>query len=468
MAFAAATTWSALVFEDFVPNLVLGSNSTIDFNRGTSGQTAAQSIDTLSYANLILSNAGAASNKTFIAGAINVSGSFTVSNLLGTITQPSSTTINYTGSSAQTLPNQLTTYSILGISGGAKTTSGNISVTSSLNLTSGVLTTNAADTVIVTSAGTVSRTSGWVNGNLSRNISAGTTVSRVFHIGDATNYTPLTLLFANVTTTGSLVASTATPISGVANYGTAPVSATAYVNRYWNLSKPASSAFAFSSTYDATMAYVSGDLTGGATAASVIGARYAAGAWTATTTTAGTLTNTIVSLPALANNFILGNCANPVTPSVSISATTTTFCPSTSSTFTATPTNGGGSPAYQWRKNGSNISGATSATLVLATANVANNDIIACVLTANNFCQTSATATSNNLTVSVVANVTPSVSISATTVTFCTGTSSSTLLQHQPMAALHQLINGERMVQIFLVQQSLPLIYQQPMLLTTM
>ncbi len=421
VAFTPSTTWSTLVFEDAVANLTLGSASTIDFYRGTSGQTAAQTVDTLSYANLILSNSGTASNKSFLAGTINVSGSFTVSNLLGTITQPSSTTINFTGSSAQTLPSQLTTYSVLGISGGTKNTSGNISVTSSLNLTSGTITT-VNDTVIVTSAGTVSRSAGWVNGNLRRNISitTGSKIARVFNIGDATNYAPITLTFDSVSTAGSLTASSRTPITSVANYATAPVSNTAYVNRYWNISNT-NSTLAFTGNYTAAMTYVNGDIVGGATSATLIAAQNVSGTWSKPSTSGTTNVSTATGLTAI-GNFILANDCITVTPSISISATTNIFCTGTSSTFTATPTNGGTAPTYQWKKNGNNISGANSTTLVLTSANVANSDTITCVMTANNICQTSATATSNKIGLTVGALVTPSVTIStSSTDTICNG-----------------------------------------------
>ena len=71
----------------------------------------------------------------------------------------------------------------------------------------------------------------------------------------------------------------------------------------------------------------------------------------------------------------------------------------TSVTFTATPTNGGTTPAYQWKKNGSNV-GTNSVTY--ADAALANGDIITCVLTSNDPCASPATAISNGITMVVV------------------------------------------------------------------
>lgn len=81
------------------PNITLGSQSTIDYNRGTSGQTGTQGITPMAYANLTLSNLSAASAKSFnISGAgsntTTVSGTLTV-NLPGT-TITAATTQNIT------------------------------------------------------------------------------------------------------------------------------------------------------------------------------------------------------------------------------------------------------------------------------------------------------------------------------------------------------------------------------------
>jgi hypothetical protein len=109
-----------------------------------------------------------------------------------------------------------------------------------------------------------------------------------------------------------------------------------------------------------------------------------------------------------------------VTPSVSIAANNTTVCSGTAVSFTATPTNGGTTPTYQWKKNGVNITGATSATYSLTTP--ANNDAISLVMTSNAACTSTTVATSNTVNVTVTSSLTPAVSIAADATTVCSGT----------------------------------------------
>ncbi|MBG6112237.1 hypothetical protein IWX84_003140, partial [Flavobacterium sp. CG_9.10] len=104
---------------------------------------------------------------------------------------------------------------------------------------------------------------------------------------------------------------------------------------------------------------------------------------------------------------------NPIlTPSVSISITSgaNPTCSGTPVIFTATPTNGGATPSYQWKKDGVNV-GTNSATYLDAgTA----GGVITVVMTSNAICPSTPTATSNAITLAVTANVTPSVIIAIT------------------------------------------------------
>ncbi len=76
-------------------NLILGNASTVEYYRGITGQTGAQTVQALNYANLILSNSVLASNKTYATGNFSVSKTFTV-NLIGAATITPPTTQNIT------------------------------------------------------------------------------------------------------------------------------------------------------------------------------------------------------------------------------------------------------------------------------------------------------------------------------------------------------------------------------------
>ena len=88
--------------------------------------------------------------------------------------------------------------------------------------------------------------------------------------------------------------------------------------------------------------------------------------------------------------------ASPV--SISVAASSNPVCTGTSVTFTATPTNGGTAPAYQWKVNTANVAGATNATY---TYTPLNYDAVTCVLTSNATCISGNPATSVAVTMTV-------------------------------------------------------------------
>jgi len=113
---------------------------------------------------------------------------------------------------------------------------------------------------------------------------------------------------------------------------------------------------------------------------------------------------------------------NPLLPvSVSIAASANPVCTGTSVTFTATPTNGGTTPAYQWKLNGANV-GTNSATYTLPAP--VNGNVITCVLTSNATCPSGNPATSNAITM-VVAAASPTFSTQPTSSTICVGNNTS-------------------------------------------
>jgi hypothetical protein len=104
--------------------------------------------------------------------------------------------------------------------------------------------------------------------------------------------------------------------------------------------------------------------------------------------------------------------------SVSIAADATTICSGTSVTFTATPTNGGSAPTYQWQVNGTNVSGQTASTYT--TTSLANNDVVSVVMTSNATpCLTGSPATSNTVTMTV--KTLPTASIASNNSPICSG-----------------------------------------------
>jgi len=114
----------------------------------------------------------------------------------------------------------------------------------------------------------------------------------------------------------------------------------------------------------------------------------------------------ITGNPALSN--IITMTVNTNLPAgVSISTPTNPFCPGTSVTITAAPTNGGLTPVYQWKINGANA----GTNLFTFTFNPVAGDSVRCVMTSNLNCVTGNPASSGKIIMS--GNPVPSVSFTA-------------------------------------------------------
>jgi hypothetical protein len=86
--------------------------------------------------------------------------------------------------------------------------------------------------------------------------------------------------------------------------------------------------------------------------------------------------------------------------SVSIAAVPSgAICSGTSVTFTATPTNGGAAPTYQWYNGASAISGATNSSYTSTT--LSNGNVITVKMASNMTCATGSPATSPGITMTV-------------------------------------------------------------------
>src|SRR5690348_262359 len=131
--------------------------------------------------------------------------------------------------------------------------------------------------------------------------------------------------------------------------------------------------------------------------------------------------NAICATGSPATSNIVTMNVNPNLPaSVSIAASATTICAGTSVTFTATPTNPGTTPTYQWKVNGTN---AGSNSPIFTSTTLTDNDVVTVVMTSNATCATGSPATSNAVTMNVNPNLPASVSIAASATTICAGTS---------------------------------------------
>ena len=104
--------------------------------------------------------------------------------------------------------------------------------------------------------------------------------------------------------------------------------------------------------------------------------------------------------------------------SVTISASSNPVCSGTTVNFTATPVNGGSTPSFQWKKNGTN----TGTNLPTYSYIPVNGDIITCVVTSSLTCTTGSPATSIAITMTVNTSLPVSVSITASQNPVCPGT----------------------------------------------
>jgi hypothetical protein len=311
--------------------IVLGATSTVDY-AGTTQTVAAQN-----YGNLTVS-AGASARTVTLAssGTIGVFTTFSPSPTNNTYTITGST-VAFNGNLAQTLPsftpyNNLTVNNVGGVTLGANTT-----VNGTTTFTSGNLTTGAS-ALYVPSTGTVSRTSGYVVGNLKKFVATGAT-SRTFEVGDASSYTPVTVAFGSVGTAGDLTASTTA--GDHASIASATINASKSVNRYWTLTN---SGIAFNN-YGATFTFVAGDIDAGASTSTFVAGRFAAATWSYPTV--GTKTSTSTQTTGLTSfgDFQLGEFAGPTLVLADAVTPLGTRPPGTDLTYSVTFTNSGIKPA---------------------------------------------------------------------------------------------------------------------------
>lgn len=103
-------------------------------------------------------------------------------------------------------------------------------------------------------------------------------------------------------------------------------------------------------------------------------------------------------------------------PAISISADSTYLCAGSPAVFTATPTDGGPTPLYQWMLNGSP---AGTGGPIYSNASLVNGDEVSCMLTSDAVCLTNPTASSNSISLNILPRVSPSLSIVSSATSVC-------------------------------------------------
>ena len=226
-------------------------------------------------ANLTVANVLTLSAGTLTVGPRTLTISHPLAGTIENLTAGGTSSIVVNGTAAGiVLPNSVSQLNALTVNNAnGLALDGDLTVLSTLTLTSGPLTTGPW-TVAIPSGGTVVRTGGRVHGDLQKYVAAGAGTSVTFEVGDATRYAPATVAFGTVAVAGDLTASTtAGDHPGVAVSG---VASSLSVNRYWTITN---GGVAFD-TYDATFTFVAGDVDAGAVPADFVVAKLDGGAWT--------------------------------------------------------------------------------------------------------------------------------------------------------------------------------------------
>lgn len=125
-----------------------------------------------------------------------------------------------------------------------------------------------------------------------------------------------------------------------------------------------------------------------------------------------TSTATCVVSTTVGSNSITIKRNALITPTISIAQTVgaNPSCAGEALTFSATSTNDGGNPSYQWKVDG--VNKANNATFT--SSDIANNQVVSCFVTSSATCVSTPTVSSNNINIKRTALVTPTVAIAQT------------------------------------------------------
>lgn len=234
----------------------------------------------------------------------------------------------FNGGAAQTMAGSTNTvfYGLeISNASGVTLSSVNESVSDVLTLTSGNVNTGNYY-LIITSTGTVSRTSGHIDGYLQKNIS--NTSPYTFEIGSGALYAPINISFASVGVAGNLICKSSS--GNNSNISSSDIDPNKTVQHYWEMINSVGSPISFS-TYTATFNYA-GENQAGVTDDYFV-QRYNSGVWTdvvSVVPTPTTTSTTITTETILDRAFQIGVKYDP---SVTYTAFTGTASWNVSSTW---------------------------------------------------------------------------------------------------------------------------------------
>lgn len=362
----------------------LSGNKTVNWN-GVSGTFTVSGI--LDFGTNILS--GTALFTLSNGGGIltkntNVTGALTTSGLNGSIqvsgTRSFGTGANYTynGTGQQVSGNGLpATVNSLTINNsnataGVMLTNG-VTVITTLDLTKGILTTGN-NTVTVSGSIINASSLSYVDGKLARVYNA--PGSKLFPIGKAGNYRPLTFNYTSLTGTSTV---TAEQIESALTTGSPalPANTDLYTARYWNISQSGGSGLNYFVTLDATGYSTTGSIVLLKKDVSII----------PNATTMPNYTNAagLTSLGSPSAFAIGSACSAAVINTDPVASQV--ICPGTTVSFSVSASSATGiTILYQWKKGGVSIAGATSPTYTITNPVVSDGgtytvDVISCGIT---------------------------------------------------------------------------------------
>lgn len=214
------------------------------------------------------------------ASSLTVAGSGAGIPLPTSVSQLNNFTANRAGTSSAMLGTDLTVGGVLGLTDGAVVT--------------------GSSTLALGTMGAVSRTNGYVIGNLKKHVSAGAGTSLSYEVGSASGYSPIDIVFGNVSGAGELTAST-TPTDHPSIAGSG-LDEPKTVNRYYTLTNSGTTF----DQYGATVNFVAGDLDPGADPSKFVVWKFDSPTWTMATVGARTATSTQATGLTSFSDFAIG------------------------------------------------------------------------------------------------------------------------------------------------------------------